>query len=40
MTHVIRFHKASGPDVLVWEEVSLGKPGPGEVRTTVSAALL
>ena len=32
MTHAIRFHKPGGPDVLVWEEVKLGKPGPGEAR--------
>jgi NADPH2:quinone reductase len=32
MTHAIRFHSAGGPDVLRWEKVSLGKPGPGEVR--------
>ena len=32
MTHAIRFHKTGGPDVLVWEEVALGKPGPGEAR--------
>jgi hypothetical protein len=32
MTHAIRFHKTGGPEVLVWEEVSLGKPGPGEAR--------
>src|SRR4029077_9099288 len=32
MTHAIRFHKAGGPEVLVWEEVQLGKPGPGEAR--------
>jgi NADPH:quinone reductase len=32
MTHAIRFHKPGGPEVLVWEEVSVGKPGPGEVR--------
>ncbi len=32
MTHAIRFHKTGGPDVLVWEEVGLGKPGPGEAR--------
>src|SRR5581483_5450107 len=24
MTHAIRFHKAGGPEVLVWEEVTLG----------------
>src|SRR6201989_281621 len=29
MTHAIRFHKTGGPEVLVWEEVAVGKPGPG-----------
>ncbi len=32
MTHAIRFHKTGGPEVLVWEEVPVGKPGPGEAR--------
>jgi NADPH2:quinone reductase len=32
MTHAIRFHQAGGPEVLVWEEVEPGTPGPGEVR--------
>ena len=32
MTHAIRFHHTGGPEVLVWEEVKLGKPGPGEAR--------
>ncbi|MFC7701796.1 quinone oxidoreductase family protein [Bradyrhizobium sp. GCM10028915] len=32
MTHAIRFHKTGGPEVLVWEEVIVGKPGPGEAR--------
>ncbi len=32
MTHAIRFHKAGGPEVLVWEEGNVGKPGPGEAR--------
>ena len=32
MTHAIRFHKIGGPEVLVWEEVEVGKPGPVEVR--------
>ncbi|MEW6641941.1 MAG: quinone oxidoreductase [Pseudomonadota bacterium] len=32
MTHAIRFHQAGGPEVLVWEEVAVGKPGPGEAR--------
>lgn len=32
MTHAIRFHKTGGPEVLVWEEVNVGKPGHGEAR--------
>ena len=32
MTHAIRFHQTGGPEVLAWEEVKLGKPGPGEAR--------
>ena len=32
MTHAIRYHKTGGPEVLVWEEVQVGKPGPGEAR--------
>src|ERR1700753_2781105 len=32
MTHAIRFHKTGGPEVLVWEEVSVDKPGQGEAR--------
>ena len=32
MTHAIRFHKTGGPEVLAWEEVKLGRPGPGEAR--------
>ncbi|MGC2776158.1 MAG: quinone oxidoreductase [Bradyrhizobium sp.] len=32
MTNAIRFHKTGGPDVLVWEDVNVGKPGPGEAR--------
>jgi NADPH2:quinone reductase len=32
MTHAIRFHKPGGPEVLVWEEVPVGKPVPGEAR--------
>lgn len=32
MTHAIRFHKTGGPEVLVWEQVEVGKPGPGEAR--------
>ena len=32
MTYAIRIHKTGGPEVLSWEEVQLGKPGPGEAR--------
>jgi NADPH2:quinone reductase len=32
MPHAIRFHQTGGPEVLRWEEVSLGDPPPGEVR--------
>src|SRR5271168_4928274 len=37
MTHAIRFHKAGGPEVLQWEEVQVGKPGPGETRVRNTA---
>lgn len=32
MAHAIRFHQAGGPEVLRWEEVAVGDPGPGQVR--------
>src|SRR6266478_2432274 len=32
MSHAIRFHRTGGPEVLTWEEVQVGKPGPGEAR--------
>jgi NADPH2:quinone reductase len=32
MSHAIRFHKTGDPEVLRWEEVDVGDPGPGEVR--------
>ena len=37
MTHAIRFHQVGGPEVLKWEEVSLGEPGPGEARVRLKA---
>jgi len=37
MTHAIRFHKTGGPEVLVWEEVPVPKPGPGEARVRHTA---
>ena len=32
MAHAIRVHEAGGPEVLRWEEVEVGDPGPGQVR--------
>ncbi|APV49860.1 quinone oxidoreductase [Betaproteobacteria bacterium GR16-43] len=32
MPHAIRIHKTGGPEVLQWDEVAIGEPGPGEVR--------
>jgi NADPH2:quinone reductase len=37
MPHAIRIHKTGGPEVLTWEEITLGKPGPGEVRLRQTA---
>jgi NADPH:quinone reductase len=37
MPHAIRFHKTGGPEVLQWEEVQVGKPGPGEARVRHTA---
>ncbi len=31
-THAIRIDRAGGPEVLQWQELKLGSPGPGEVR--------
>ncbi|CAI8716300.1 MULTISPECIES: quinone oxidoreductase family protein [Burkholderia] len=32
MAYAVRFHETGGPDVLRWEEVDVGDPGPGQVR--------
>ena len=32
MAHAIRMHETGGPEVLRWEEVAVGDPGPGQVR--------
>ena len=37
MVHAIRFHEAGGPDVMKWEEVQVGDPGPGEIRVKQTA---
>jgi NADPH:quinone reductase len=38
MPHAIRVHETGGPEVLIWEEVEVGDPGPGEVRLRQQAA--
>jgi NADPH2:quinone reductase len=37
MPHAIRIHKTGGPEVLQWEEVAIGDPGPGEARVRQTA---
>jgi len=32
MPKAIRIHKAGGPEILQWEDVTVGEPGPGEAR--------
>ena len=38
MTHAIRIHQTGGPEVLKWEEVQVGEPGPGQLRIRQAAA--
>ena len=38
MSHAIRIRKTGGPEVLEWEEVEVGDPGPGEVKLRQEAA--
>src|SRR5579864_1480076 len=37
MVQAIRFAKTGGPEVLEWQQVEVGKPGPGQVRLKQSA---
>ncbi|UAL29409.1 quinone oxidoreductase [Nocardioides rotundus] len=37
MAKGIRFYETGGPDVLRWEELEVGEPGPGEVRVRHAA---
>jgi len=37
MTKAIRIHEHGGPEVLSWEDVEVGAPGPGQVRVKHSA---
>ncbi|HVJ53648.1 MAG TPA: quinone oxidoreductase [Aliidongia sp.] len=32
MTHAILVHKPGGPEVLEWQEIEVGEPGPGQIR--------
>src|SRR5947209_16403568 len=38
MPHAIRIHAVGKPDVLKWDEVEVGDPGPGQVRIRQEAA--
>jgi len=37
MSHVIRIHQNGGPEQMMWEEVAVADPGPGEVRVRNTA---
>lgn len=37
MTKAVRFHKTGGPEVLVYEDVTVGEPGDGQVRVKHNA---
>jgi NADPH:quinone reductase len=37
MPHAIRIHAPGGPDVMKWEDVTVGDPGPGEARVRHTA---
>jgi NADPH2:quinone reductase len=38
MPHAIRVHQAGGPEVLQWDEIQVGDPGPGQIRLRQEAA--
>jgi NADPH:quinone reductase len=37
MPHAIRIHQPGGPEVMQWEEVAVGDPGPGQARVRHTA---
>ena len=37
MTKAIRIHATGGPEVLKWDDIEVGEPGPGQVRLQQSA---
>jgi NADPH2:quinone reductase len=38
MPHAILIHEAGGPEALVWDEVEVGEPGPGQAKIRQAAA--
>src|SRR5262245_19097505 len=38
MAHAVRIRQPGGPEVLTWEEIAVGRPGPGQVRLRQTAA--
>jgi NADPH2:quinone reductase len=38
MPHAIQIHEAGGPDVLAWDEIEVGEPGPGQAKIRQAAA--
>jgi NADPH2:quinone reductase len=38
MPHAIRVEQVGGPEVLQWEQVDVGEPGPGEIKLRQEAA--
>jgi NADPH2:quinone reductase len=37
MPYAIRIHETGGPEKLVWDEISVGDPGPGQARLRQTA---
>ena len=37
MVKAIRIHTAGGPEQMIWEDVEVGDPGPGQVRVRHTA---
>jgi NADPH2:quinone reductase len=38
MPHAIRIHRPGGPEALVWDEIEVGEPGPGQAKIRQAAA--
>lgn len=38
MVHAIRIHAPGGPEVMQWEAIEVGAPGPGQIRLKTTAA--